>query len=181
MSPPVLFGMELHLTAYQTFDSESACEDTSRARRATYSSSGLRSVMDDLQMLLAERACHRLINEYCIRVDEVATGKVGELFADDGFIENDGRRTEGAALLDMPSGTQRGIAMRHVSSSAVVTVLDADRAEAISYFTAFVEPAGSTTYQRPFAVGHYRDTFRRTPGGWKFQSRIIHTDMKGAE
>jgi len=63
----------------------------------------------------------------------------------------------------------------------VVRVIDTDHAEGISYFTAFVEAAGATTYQRPFAVGHYNDTFERTPDGWRIASRVIVTDLRGAE
>jgi hypothetical protein len=138
--------------------------------------------VQDAERALAEQACLRLLNEYCVRVDELAPGKVGDLFTAGGYIENDGRRTEGReALLAMPTGSQRDMMMRHVSSSAVIRILDPDRAEGISYFTAFVEPAGATTYHRPFAVGHYNDTFERTTDGWRFASRVIHTDLKGAD
>jgi hypothetical protein len=56
-------------------------------------------------------------------------------------------------------------------------VIDAENAKGIVYLTLYRhdgEPGRATSPARaPLFVGEYRDTFVRTPEGWRFQRREI--------
>lgn len=62
-----------------------------------------------------------------------------------------------------------GTDVRHLNTTLALTVHDNDSAEAESYW---VVVHGR---DKPFIlrIGHYRDTFRRTPQGWKIAYRVV--------
>jgi len=63
----------------------------------------------------------------------------------------------------------------HVNTTLSVSVHDDDTAEADSYFVLVNgrQPVGV------LRVGHYHDTFRRTPEGWKLAYRIVTPNSSG--
>jgi hypothetical protein len=64
-----------------------------------------------------------------------------------------------------------GTNTRHVNTTLLVRVDGSDTAEAESYWL-FI---GDTNTAEPKlrGIGHYQDTFRRTPDGWKMANRKI--------
>ncbi|MCW2889289.1 MAG: hypothetical protein QOE54_2917 [Streptosporangiaceae bacterium] len=71
------------------------------------------------------------------------------------------RRAEGV--------TGPGSHTRHAIGTVAVTV-DGDAAVAESYWQFYVETATAPALR---SMGHYRDTFRRTPHGWRLARRQI--------
>ncbi|MDN3357614.1 nuclear transport factor 2 family protein [Actinomadura sp. DC4] len=71
------------------------------------------------------------------------------------------RRAEGA--------TGPGSDTRHVVGTTAVTV-DGDTAVAESYWQFYADTATAPVLR---SMGHYRDTFRRTPEGWRLAERLI--------
>ncbi len=68
------------------------------------------------------------------------------------------------------SGTQGpGTHTRHVITTLAVWV-EGDRARSEAYYL-FVGNTNGTPELR--SIGHYNDTFRRTPDGWKMLRRVI--------
>ncbi|MDN3020559.1 nuclear transport factor 2 family protein [Streptomyces sp. S.PB5] len=144
--------------------------------------------MDPLQQLLAERACERLVVDFVHRLDIGDPGSVAELFTEDGSWEwpapGDGRRCDGRAAIRAYFGSRPGDRLsRRVMSNVLVTVTSSDTATATSYFTTYrvdgytggIVPPGP-----PVQVGHYEDTFRRSPDGtWLLASRALHLPFGG--
>lgn len=137
--------------------------------------------MTDLERMLAEHACAKLQRQYGVFADHGdIEGFVG-LFAPDGsvavpeappFVGHDAIRGSIKALVEM------GVTMRHVLTNNVVDVIDAETAEGVSYLVVYnstgpVDARGTRPVEPPATVGEYRDMFRRTPEGWKFQTRVL--------
>jgi len=99
------------------------------------------------------------------------------LFTDDAVWEREGDRRQGHA--DILTGARErrasglqgpGTHSRHMNTTLWVDVDGSDEAEAHSYFL-FVQRTDSTPTVS--MVGHYHDTLRRTPDGWKLAHRRI--------
>jgi len=58
-------------------------------------------------------------------------------------------------------------------SSIHIVPVDADHATGVSYATIYSAPAGATTVEGFAVIGEYHDEFRRTPDGWKIQTRVL--------
>jgi hypothetical protein len=63
-----------------------------------------------------------------------------------------------------------GTNSRHVITTLAVSVDGSDTATSDAYFLAFGD---TTTAPNVKLMGHYHDTFRRTPDGWKLARRQI--------
>jgi hypothetical protein len=136
--------------------------------------------MDDLERLLAERACERLIVDYCRFVDFGEASRIAELFTEDGTwtsaeIEMRGRDDIRARFLDRQAVARR--VSRHLCTNVAIDVLSEDEATGLCYLVNYrhdrqegdsspVVPA-----DLPKFVGEYHDRFRRTEGGWRFAER----------
>ena len=110
--------------------------------------------MDDIEIMIIERACLRLVTEYCHLVDHGDAARIAELFTDDGvFVGAEGR----AALRDFFRARQDNAARmsRHVCDNTLIDVVDG-----------------------PVLAGEYRDVFVRTPVGWRFVRRDLVIDFK---
>jgi ketosteroid isomerase-like protein len=99
------------------------------------------------------------------------------LFTDDAIWERAGDRRQGHA--DILAGAKErrasglqgpGTHTRHMNTTMWVHVDGSDEAEAHSYFL-FVQ--NTDTSPTLGMVGHYHDTMRRTPDGWKLAHRRI--------
>ncbi len=134
--------------------------------------------MDDIEQMLVERECARLVTRYCHFVDHGEASKIAELFTDDGVWASPENTMTGRAEI------ARGFAARernkrrmsrHVCNNLLVEVLDAASAQGVVYLTLFrhdgeegrrISPVGP-----PTVVGEYRDTFEKTVDGWRFKRR----------
>ena len=134
--------------------------------------------MTDAERAAIEQACLRLMAAYCITADHHdCEGWVG-LFCEDGtWTQPTGEKRQGHdTLRTFFKGRPVNKLSRHVSTSALVTVIDEDHATGVSYALVL---RGSQELDGPVeapvdcmtALVEYHDEFRRTPDGWRFQSR----------
>jgi hypothetical protein len=134
-------------------------------------------VTTDLDQLLAERACARLIAEFVRRLDLGTPSDVAELWTEDGVWEWPGgdRRIAGRAALAEYFGARPADRLsRRLCTNVLVDVLGPDDAEATSSFVTFrVDGWTGGLLPPPPAtqVGHYADRFRRVDGRWLLAHR----------
>jgi ketosteroid isomerase-like protein len=136
--------------------------------------------VDDTAKLLIERACGRLVTQYCHFVDHGEAARVGELFTEDGvWASPETTMTGREAIVRGFQRRQDNTARisRHVCENLLVEVIDADTATGVVYLTLYRhdgEPGAPTApAQAPAIVGEYRDRFVRTPEGWRIQRRDV--------
>lgn len=143
------------------------------------------AAIDPVERLLIEHACERLVYEYCHVIDHGEAARVAELFAADGVwrspdVAREGRPAIAAAFQTRQDNTGR--ISRHVCSTVLIDVVDADTARGLTYVTLYRHdgPAGRRAAPLdglPEIVGEYRDTFVRTPEGWRFYTRDVVTSF----
>lgn len=140
--------------------------------------------MDDIQRMLIERECERLINQYCLFVDFGEASRIAELFTEDGWWENESIRMEGREGIRRNFSQRQGVTRRtsrHLCTNVLIDVVDEDHATGVCYLInyRYDSRTGEAEYPAPSDapkfVGEYRDTFVRTPEGWRFATR--HCDI----
>lgn len=137
--------------------------------------------MDDLERLLAERACERLIMEYARRVDFGNASAIADLFTEDGLwtgtdLRLDGREEIRAWFTERERLSRR--VSRHLCVNVMVDVRSEDEADSVSFLVNYRHDrrdgaTGPVPMEVPKYVGELHDTFRRTPDGWRFASRRV--------
>ncbi len=131
----------------------------------------------DVERLLAERACERLLHRYAYCQDNGLPDEFAELYADDAiWVRSAGPLLEGRAaireaaraMFHRPGGPERLV---HMLSNILVTV-DGDTAASTCCSLAYKGVAAAGREGAPLTdmVGIliYRNAFRRVPGeGWR--------------
>ena len=138
--------------------------------------------MDDLERLLAERACERLIVDYCRFVDFGHASRIAELFTEDGTWESPEVTMSGQADIEAHFRQREGVTRRvsrHVCTNVGIDVTSADEAVGLCYLVNFRhdrregDASAPAPADVPKYVGEYHDLFRRTPQGWRFHQRKV--------
>ena len=136
--------------------------------------------MDDLQRLLIERECERLVTLYCHHVDHGEAAKVADLFSNDGVWAGPGVRMEGQEQVRKGFAARESNMARmsrHVCNNLLLEVIDDAHAEGTVYLTLYrhdgEEGRKVSPLEGPTLVGEYRDRFVRTAEGWRFEERRI--------
>jgi ketosteroid isomerase-like protein len=137
--------------------------------------------MTDVERMLIEHACLKLQAQYGVFADRGDVEGFTQLFAPDGSVqvpEAPAFVGHAAIRASIQALGAMGVTMRHVLTNGVVDVIDADTARGVSYLTVYnstAEPdaSGQRPVQPPATVGEYADSFRRTPEGWRFQTRVL--------
>jgi hypothetical protein len=136
-----------------------------------------------VERLLAERDCERLIVEYAHRLDLGQVERVADLFADDAVWEMPGMiRFQGRA--DLAAGiparlSSPGRTTRHLCTNVAIDVTTSDDATGLCYFTNYRNDSVTGLVEQPAPisephyVGQYEDRFVRTPSGWLFAHRRV--------
>jgi hypothetical protein len=144
--------------------------------------------MTDLEKLLIERECERLIYLYCHWTDHGEAARVADLFTEDGvWISADRTMNGRSAILTgfRARQTNERRMSRHVCTTPVIDVVDADTADGVVYLTLYRHDgeAGRATSptQAPSMIGEYRDRFVRTAAGWRIQRREIQISFIGGD
>lgn len=135
--------------------------------------------MEPIERLLIERECERLIYAYCHVVDHGEAARVADLFAEDGVWASPEATREGREAIRKAFQARQdnaGRMSRHVCSTPLVEVVDADHATAVTYLTLYRHDGApgrrvSPLDGLPEFVGEYRDAFVRTADGWRFGRR----------
>ncbi|MDO8212401.1 nuclear transport factor 2 family protein [Conexibacter sp. CPCC 206217] len=142
--------------------------------------------MTDLERVLAERACERLIVEYARRVDFGEASGIADLFTDDGRWQGTELVLDGREQIRAWFTRREGLARRvsrHVFTNLAVELLSADEAVATSYMVNYRHDRadGDTSLpvpaRAPKYVGECHDRFRRTPDGWRFAERRVEVSF----
>lgn len=135
--------------------------------------------MDDLQRLLIERACERLVKTYANRIDAYDYDGFMQLWSDDAVWNVLGKEWRG---LD---GVRAGLAVRdttmicrHFVTNIVIDAIDADHAQGYCYSIAFralnMRGKAPAPMDEPQFIVEYHDSFVRSPQrGWLFARRDI--------
>ena len=132
--------------------------------------------MTDLDVLLAERACQRLMLEYCECVDTRQFDRLVELFAADGVLN----RTDTGEIRGRPNikaffDVLTTDPLIHAATNLLVTVTGAESAEGVSYVTVYRSyrnnAAGLPKLEVPYVVAKYVDKFIIEDGEWKIGFR----------
>lgn len=143
--------------------------------------------MNDMDRMLIEHECCKLMLNYCQHVDHLAPNAFANLFNDDALYnpaahpEMNGR----AEILEWIKAYPENRRARRCSVNQIVEVIDADNATGTSYAIVFrqenpVEGRPSPNVA-PRAVVKYRDKFRRTTEGLRITERQYQYDFLQAE
>ena len=148
------------------------------------------SKLSDLELLTIERACERLIHEFCEVIDTRQDAKLHGLFTADATYARptapttivSGRDTIVKSFESRPAGK----VARHTCSNVRITVESAERATGYHRVVLYMGP--NTEAPDPqfghkadarVLVGEFDDVFVKTAEGWRFESRrgrvILHT------
>ncbi|QQO23717.1 nuclear transport factor 2 family protein [Bradyrhizobium diazoefficiens] len=140
--------------------------------------------MNDLERLLIEHKCTRLIYDYANFVDFDEPVKAADLFTDDGslVLKNRGKtlsgRKEFETLYQNQQAGQRSgkLLQRHVVSQVMIDIKDADHASSQSRITLY--RAEWDLKQGPCPQVHpvifvWEDEFVRTSEGWKISKHTV--------
>ncbi|HWH19668.1 MAG TPA: nuclear transport factor 2 family protein [Solirubrobacterales bacterium] len=138
--------------------------------------------MDELDRLLVERSCERLIMEYSRLVDFGEAAAVADLFTEDARWEGTDLVLSGREEIRAWFVKREGIARRvsrHVFTNVMVDVVSPTEATSVSYMINYRHDRqeGDETLpvvmEVPKWVGEARDSFRLTDDGWRFASRLV--------
>jgi hypothetical protein len=168
----------------------SAGTRTSTSLNQSAGTGGKGAALSDLEVLVIERACERLINEFFEAIDLRNDAHLDNLFADDATYSRPtdpntvitGREVIRAAFESRPAGR----VTRHTCSNIRITVDSADRAHGISRVVLYAGPTDPPAHAQfgykadaRQLVGEFDDEFVKTAAGWRFFSRrgrvILHT------
>ena len=132
--------------------------------------------MSDLNKLLAERACERLMIEYCEYVDTRQFEKLVVLFATDGVLNRtDTGEIKGRGAIKAFFDKLTTDPLIHVASNSLVTVTGPETAQGSSYVTVYrsyrKNATGQPKLEAPYVVAKYVDKFVVEEGEWKIGYR----------
>ena len=133
----------------------------------------------ELERMVAERACERLVFDYAWLVDSGAAGQIADLFTEDGqWIAADGRGMHGNDEIRSAFTARQAITRRqsrHVITNVRVDLDGEDRARGTAYLVNYRHDSQSDVAEKPAPgdhpkfVGDYHFTFRRTGAGWRIE------------
>ena len=145
--------------------------------------------IDDLERLLIERACGRLVTSFSHHVDHGQAARIADLFAEDGEFTAPGVVTlRGRDELREGLGRRQEKSLRaarHVCSNLLIDVLGRDHAEGVVYVAIYrhefgegEDPTGPAPLGPPLMLGEYRDRFVPTDRGWRFARREVRVAFR---
>lgn len=145
------------------------------------------SELAPIKRMIIERACEQLSVAYARAVDFREYDSFVELFDNDALLDL-GMRLEGKAAI-RESMKMRGsdIRTRHVLTNIFIEVQDSLHARGISYLTLYRHVGAASARNAPVpsilptAIGHYEDTFVKTPAGWRFKTRTLHVAFRNPD
>jgi hypothetical protein len=128
--------------------------------------------------------CERLIHLYAMCNDAGDFQAMADMFTDDGVFA---RPSQGDVLIRGKAAILAAYASRpprftrHLITSVVVTVEDADNARAHSYLSLYTGQEGEglpRTAEPAYLIGDFKDRFVRRNGVWKFSERLGSLALK---
>jgi hypothetical protein len=129
--------------------------------------------MDRNEERAIEWECQQILTRFCLYSDTRQYEKLVNLFTPDGVWHRLGEALAGHEMLRTAMEARPLDAMsRHVITNVLVTVIDADHAESISYKSIYRNEEGEllekpVPLNGPKWVSVYADSFLRTDEGWR--------------
>jgi ketosteroid isomerase-like protein len=134
--------------------------------------------MDDIQTLMIERACARLVLEFAKFNDDLDHEALADLFTEDCVFARPldpqypyyGKDKVHAIFRD-----RHARLTRHVMTNILITVVSETEAKGNSYVTMISSANADTSEPREgegIFFGSFDDEFVKTDGGWKFKARL---------
>jgi uncharacterized protein (TIGR02246 family) len=130
----------------------------------------------EVERLLAERACERLMLRYARLVDSGRAAEMAELFTPDAeWIGDDGRGMRGQAEIRAAFTARQALTRRqsrHVITNVLVDIDGPETASGVAYLVNYRHDAQGTVAAKPAPadhpkfVGEYHLDFRRVGGQW---------------
>ncbi len=139
---------------------------------------------EEIQRIVAECQCVALA--FGLHVDLAQYEQCAALFTEDATFERKGEKLCGRAeILAAQLKRPAGLRTRHHCLAPFITVIDADHASGVTYFTTYRHEApqplpGPAPMSGPETVGEFYDQFVRTAQGWRIQSRIAKAAFRRA-
>lgn len=144
--------------------------------------------MNNLERMLVEHECGKLMNLYCHYLDHPDPDGFAGIYTEDGMYKPAalpepmyGR----AAIRDWMAAYPKDRLGRHFSTNHVVEVIDEDHAAGRSYAVVFRDPAPRdgvlSSDVTPRSVVEYFDQFRRTDEGWRISERYYQVQFMQAQ
>ncbi len=124
-----------------------------------------------------EWECQRILTCFCLYSDTRQYDKLMNLFTPDGVWFRLGEELRGHEKLRKALEARPLEALsRHIISNVLVTVIDEDHAESVSYKSIYRHEAGETLdkpvpLNGPKWVSVYTDKFARTDDGWRITEK----------
>ena len=134
---------------------------------------------NELQMLLDEKACEKLIAEYCRLADFGNASGIADLFVADGSWAGPGVSMVGQDAIRAGFSRREAVTRRqsrHICTNVLIHV-GGDQATGLCYLVNFRHDSLTGTAESPAPsgipkfVGEYHDEFVRTGDGWRFATR----------
>lgn len=146
--------------------------------------------MDEIERMLAERACMQLMVDYNLYIDSHQISAFLSLWTEDctfaRVVPKPGYEVHGHAGLQSAMGRiiiDADRVRRHLLANPKVEILGPDAATGFCIGLAVAGPEGKSALPVPLAgvelVGEYRDVYRRTPHGWKIARRELTRVIEG--
>lgn len=131
--------------------------------------------MNEIERLLAERACERLMIAYCECVDTRDFKRLVSLFAPDGVLKRPDGEWKGRAAIGAFFDKLTTDPLIHASSNMLVDIEAEGTARGASYVTVFRSYGknvdGLPKLEAPYVVAKYLDQFIIEDGEWKIAFR----------
>jgi uncharacterized protein (TIGR02246 family) len=136
-----------------------------------------------------ERACERLVVDYCHLIDHGEAERVAALFTEEAVWRGPGVEMKGREEIRAGFRLRQenaGRMSRHVCNNFRLDVIDPDHAEGVVYLTLYRHDGDAdrrvSPLPGPVMVGEYRDRFERTAEGWRIAHRqtIVSFSREGA-
>jgi DNA-binding transcriptional LysR family regulator len=125
-----------------------------------------------------EHDCRNLVMAVAQHGDHLRLADAAAQFAEDGTWQRGGKAWQGreavAASYAVLPATQ---VTRHMSANSLITILDPDHAEGVTYYVAYhhdpgtPDPTFPLPFDEPFSLGEWHDRFVRTAEGWRISHR----------
>ncbi|MEY4760691.1 MAG: hypothetical protein RLZZ200_547 [Pseudomonadota bacterium] len=144
-------------------------------------------ILSPAERIEIERACERVLLDYCRALDLGDMSAAADCFAEHGSMARpmtpdvviQGRETIRASLLTRP----RTLLTKHLTTNIQIDVQDRDNATGLSYLTMIstTPPDGAKppyVSAGPLWFGECADTFVRENGVWKLKDRRGSIQMK---
>jgi 3-phenylpropionate/cinnamic acid dioxygenase small subunit len=137
-------------------------------------------VLDSRIRFAIERACTDLAMEYARSIDFRDYDNIVDVFTEDATLVIGEKLVGRAAILEAMMQRPADLRSRHVISNVFIDVVDDRNARGICYLTLYrfkgqaALERGAVPLRGAAAIGHYEDTFVRTPRGWRIAHRVLH-------